>query len=103
MARLFHACTHTSVTPTIIHGGTKVNVVPDAVEIDLDIRIVPSETEDDVRRMLDEAIGDLADSVELIVHELRATERLAHRHAALRDASSASCPAGTRARPSCPC
>ncbi len=68
MARLFHACTHTSVNPTIIRGGTKLNVVPDAVEIDLDIRIVPTETEEDVRRMLDEAIGDLADSVELTVH-----------------------------------
>jgi acetylornithine deacetylase/succinyl-diaminopimelate desuccinylase-like protein len=68
MARLFHACTHTSVNPTIIRGGTKLNVVPDAVEIDLDIRIVPTETEEDVRRMLEEAIGDLADSVELIVH-----------------------------------
>jgi acetylornithine deacetylase/succinyl-diaminopimelate desuccinylase-like protein len=68
LARLFHACTHTSIAPTIIKGGTKVNVVPDAVEIELDIRIVPSETEDDVRRMLTEAIGDLEDSVEMIVH-----------------------------------
>ncbi|MET0880029.1 MAG: M20/M25/M40 family metallo-hydrolase, partial [Acidimicrobiales bacterium] len=67
MARLFHACTHTSVNPTIIRGGSKVNVVPDAVEIDLDIRIVPTETEEDVRKMLEEAIGDLADSVELTV------------------------------------
>ncbi len=68
LARLFHACTHTSIAPTIIKGGSKVNVVPDAVEIELDIRIVPSETEEDVRRMLVEAIGDLADSVEMIVH-----------------------------------
>jgi acetylornithine deacetylase/succinyl-diaminopimelate desuccinylase-like protein len=68
MARLFHACTHTSIAPTIIRGGSKVNVVPDAVEIDLDIRIVPGETEDDVRRMLSEAIGDLEDSVEMTVH-----------------------------------
>ena len=52
MARLFHACTHTSIAPTIIRGGSKLNVVPDAVEIDLDIRIVPGETEEDVRRML---------------------------------------------------
>jgi len=68
MARLFHACTHTSIAPTIIRGGSKVNVVPDAVEIDLDIRIVPGETEEDVRRMLAEAIGDLEDSVEVVVH-----------------------------------
>src|SRR5262245_12250896 len=68
LARLFHACTHTSIAPTIIKGGTKVNVVPDAVEIELDIRIVPDETEEDVRRMLVEAIGDLEDSVEMIVH-----------------------------------
>jgi acetylornithine deacetylase/succinyl-diaminopimelate desuccinylase-like protein len=68
MARLFHACTHTSIAPTIIRGGSKVNVVPDAVEIDLDIRIVPGESEEDVRRMLTEAIGDLEGSVEMTVH-----------------------------------
>ncbi len=85
MARLFHACTHTSVNPTIIRGGTKLNVVPDAVEIDLDIRIVPTETEEDVRRMLDEAIGDMADSVELIGPLRRAAQLLTHRHAALRE------------------
>ena len=43
-------------------AGRRSTSIPDAVEIDLDIRIVPSETEEDVRRMLDEAIGDLADS-----------------------------------------
>jgi acetylornithine deacetylase/succinyl-diaminopimelate desuccinylase-like protein len=68
LARLFHACTHTSIAPTIIRGGTKVNIVPDAVEIDLDIRIVPGETEEDVRRMLDDAIGDLGGAVEMTVH-----------------------------------
>jgi acetylornithine deacetylase/succinyl-diaminopimelate desuccinylase-like protein len=68
LARLFHACTHTSLNPTIVRGGTKLNVIPDAVEIDLDIRIVPTETEEDVRTMLVEAIGDLEDSVELTVH-----------------------------------
>jgi len=69
IARLAHACTHTSIAPTIIRGGQKINIVPDAVEVEVDIRIVPGETAEDVRRMLDDAIGDdLLDSVEVIVH-----------------------------------
>ena len=29
LARQFHACTHTTFAPTIVHGGTKTNVIPD--------------------------------------------------------------------------
>jgi acetylornithine deacetylase/succinyl-diaminopimelate desuccinylase-like protein len=65
MARQFHACTHTTFAPTIVHGGVKTNVIPDAVDLELDIRTLPGETGDDVRRMLDEALGDLAGDVEL--------------------------------------
>ena len=60
MARQFHACTHTTIAPTVVHGGTKTNVIPDTVDLELDIRTLPGQVEDDVRRLLDEAIGDLA-------------------------------------------
>ncbi len=65
VARQAHACTHTTVAPTILHGGTKINVIPDTVELDLDIRTMPGWTEVDVRRLIEEALGDLADKVEI--------------------------------------
>jgi acetylornithine deacetylase/succinyl-diaminopimelate desuccinylase-like protein len=65
MARQFHACTHTTFAPTIAHGGTKVNVIPDTVDLQVDIRTLPGQTVDDVRALLNEALGDLADKVEV--------------------------------------
>ena len=49
VARQAHACTHTTVAPTIVHGGTKINVIPDTVELDLDIRTLPGWGEAEVR------------------------------------------------------
>ena len=66
MARQFHACTHTTIAPTMAHGGTKTNVIPDQVDLQLDIRTLPGQTLPDVRAVLDEALGDLADRVEMI-------------------------------------
>lgn len=66
LARQAHACTHTTIAPTIVHGGTKINVIPDSVELELDIRTLPGWTEQDVRALLTEAIGDLAPKVEIV-------------------------------------
>ncbi len=66
MARQFHACTHTTIAPTIVHGGTKTNVIPDTVDLQLDIRSLPGQTGDDVRRLLDTALGDLAGEVAIL-------------------------------------
>ena len=65
MSRLVHACTHTTFSPNVMHGGVKTNVVPDSVELEVDIRTLPGQTGDEVRAMLDEVLGDLADRVEL--------------------------------------
>ena len=46
----FHACTHTTFSPNLAHGGVKTNVIPDRVEIDVDIRTLPGETPRDGRR-----------------------------------------------------
>ena len=43
MARQFHACTHTTIAPTVVHGGTKTNVIPDRVDLQLDIRTLPGQ------------------------------------------------------------
>jgi acetylornithine deacetylase/succinyl-diaminopimelate desuccinylase-like protein len=63
LARQAHACTHTTFAPTVMHGGTKTNVIPDRVELEVDIRTLPGQTGADIRAMLDEVLGDLADRV----------------------------------------
>ena len=67
LAREVHACTHTTIAPTIVHGGVKTNVIPDSVELELDIRTLPGQTGDDVRVMLREALGaELFTAVEIV-------------------------------------
>jgi acetylornithine deacetylase/succinyl-diaminopimelate desuccinylase-like protein len=63
LAREAHACTHTTFSPNIAHGGTKVNVIPDRVEIDVDIRSLPGVEPHEVEAMIAEALGDLAHRV----------------------------------------
>jgi len=67
IARLSHACTHTTFAPTVAHGGVKTNVIPDRVRLDVDIRTLPGQSGADIRGMLDEALGSLADKVDIEV------------------------------------
>jgi len=62
-----HACTHLTAAPTMVMPGAsqKVNVIPDEVRLGIDIRLLPGQGEAEVRRFLDDAIGDLADRVEI--------------------------------------
>jgi acetylornithine deacetylase/succinyl-diaminopimelate desuccinylase-like protein len=66
VARQFHACTHTTIAPTVAHGGTKTNVIPDVVDLQLDVRTLPGQTLADVQAIIGEALGDLADRVEIV-------------------------------------
>ncbi|MDQ2724586.1 MAG: M20/M25/M40 family metallo-hydrolase [Actinomycetota bacterium] len=63
LARQAHACTHTTFAPTVAHGGVKTNVIPDRVDLDVDIRTLPGQTGAEVRDMLVDALGNLADRV----------------------------------------
>lgn len=63
--RHFHACTHTTFAPTVVHGGVKANVIPDRVDLDVDIRTLLGETPETVLAHLQEALGDLAGEVEV--------------------------------------
>jgi acetylornithine deacetylase/succinyl-diaminopimelate desuccinylase-like protein len=65
LARMMHACTHTTFAPTMMHGGVKTNVIPDTVDLQVDIRTLPGQKEEEIRGLLDEALGDLRDSVEI--------------------------------------
>ena len=64
-ATMLHACSHTTFSPNVVHGGVKSNVIPDTVDLDVDIRTLPGVTGDEVDAALREAIGDLADRVHI--------------------------------------
>ncbi len=66
VARELHAVTHTTFAPTMARGGVKTNVIPDVVELQVDIRTLPGVRGPEVGAMLDEALGDLAPSVEVV-------------------------------------
>lgn len=57
VAKFAHACTHTTFSPNVIHGGQKTNVIPDQVVIDLDVRTLPGQDHAAVDAMLVEALG----------------------------------------------
>jgi acetylornithine deacetylase/succinyl-diaminopimelate desuccinylase-like protein len=63
LAKLAWSVTHTTFSPNVCHGGVKTNVIPDVVDIEVDIRTIPGDSEDEVRRHLDKALGDLAEEV----------------------------------------
>jgi acetylornithine deacetylase/succinyl-diaminopimelate desuccinylase-like protein len=65
LARQAHACTHTTIAPTVVRAGTKTNVIPDRVELELDIRSLPGWDTGEVRAMLTDVLGDLVDRVEI--------------------------------------
>lgn len=65
LARTAHACTHTTFSPNVVHGGQKTNIIPDRVDIEVDIRTVPGTSSADVDAHLHEALGELAHDVEV--------------------------------------
>jgi acetylornithine deacetylase/succinyl-diaminopimelate desuccinylase-like protein len=65
IARACHALTHTTISPNVAHGGQKTNVIPDVVDVEVDIRTVPGTSRADVSAMLADALGDLAEQVEV--------------------------------------
>lgn len=68
LARVAHACTHTTLTPTVLRAGVKVNVIPDGADLQVDIRSLPGQTGRDIHAMLRDALGDLLDdSTEIVV------------------------------------
>jgi acetylornithine deacetylase/succinyl-diaminopimelate desuccinylase-like protein len=68
LARQAHACTHTTMAPTLMTAGTKVNVIPDRVQLQVDIRTLPGWDRDRVVAMIDDALSDLAGDVEVDFH-----------------------------------
>ncbi len=77
-ASLLHACCHTTFSVNEARGQMKTNIIPGSVELGVDIRTLPGETTEDVRTHLAEALGDLADHVEIspILTHSSSTSRL---------------------------
>ncbi|MDQ1402550.1 MAG: hypothetical protein QOG03_866, partial [Actinomycetota bacterium] len=65
-----HACTHLTAAPTMVlpADSQKINIIPDEVRLVVDMRLLPTQGEDDVRAFLDDALGDLADRVDVKIH-----------------------------------
>lgn len=68
LAKLVHASSRHTFSPNVLSGGTKVNVIADEALVEIDIRTLPDASRDDVRALLQDAIGDLWTEVELL-HE----------------------------------
>jgi len=66
VAKLVHASTRNTFSPNVLRGGTKTNVIADEALVEIDIRTLPDESRDDVRALLQDAIGDLWSHVELV-------------------------------------
>lgn len=47
-ARWAHACTHLTVTPTMLESGVKANVIPEAGEGNVDVRLLPGQEPSDI-------------------------------------------------------
>lgn len=65
LARYSHAMSHLTVAPTVIRAGGAINVLPSNAYVELDIRPLPGQTQEDVDEVLREALGDLAERVEI--------------------------------------
>jgi acetylornithine deacetylase/succinyl-diaminopimelate desuccinylase-like protein len=63
LAKVLWSNTHTTFSPNMCRAGVKTNVIPNIADIEVDIRTVPGDNEDEVRRHLDKALGDLLDDV----------------------------------------
>lgn len=64
-ARIAHACSHTTISPNVAHGGQKTNTIPDIVDLDVDIRTLPGDTVESARAYVADALGDLASRVDI--------------------------------------
>jgi len=65
IAKVAWSASHTTFSPNMCRAGVKTNVIPDVVDIEVDIRTIPGDDEDEVRRHLGKALGDLVDEVEI--------------------------------------
>jgi len=64
-ARYVHACTHLTVTPTVLNAGTKTNTIPDAAVAEVDVRALPGQDARTVDEHFAKATGPDYERLEL--------------------------------------
>ena len=65
LARFAHAVSHLTIAQTVVRAGQAINVLPSHAYLELDIRTLPGQSDEYVDAVLREALGDLADQVEI--------------------------------------
>lgn len=66
LARWAHACTHLTISPTVLNSGSKYNVIPDRGVAELDVRIVPGQDSSTVDDHFRKVLGpDLYEDIEI--------------------------------------
>lgn len=65
LARYSHAMSHLTVSPTVLRAGGAINVLPSTAYVELDIRPLPGQGQGDVDKLLLDALGDLAERVDI--------------------------------------
>jgi acetylornithine deacetylase/succinyl-diaminopimelate desuccinylase-like protein len=66
-ARWVHACTHLTISPTLLQAGQKQNTIPDLGEASFDIRLTPGQERQDLDDHFRKVLGpDLYERVEII-------------------------------------
>ncbi|MGV0375207.1 M20/M25/M40 family metallo-hydrolase [Corynebacterium hadale] len=65
LQRYSHAMSHLTMAPTVLRAGGAINVLPSEASIELDIRQLPGQSQEDIDDLLREALGDLANEVEI--------------------------------------
>jgi acetylornithine deacetylase/succinyl-diaminopimelate desuccinylase-like protein len=65
-ARWVHACTHLTITPSVMRAGLKANVVPEHAAAEIDVRKLPGQDEADVDDHFRKVLGpELSDEIEV--------------------------------------
>lgn len=65
LARYSHAMSHLTISPTVLKAGGAINVLPSTASLELDIRPLPGQSQERIDALLRDALGDLADEVEI--------------------------------------
>ncbi|RNE48158.1 M20/M25/M40 family metallo-hydrolase [Corynebacterium alimapuense] len=65
LSRYAHALSRLTISQTILNSGSAINVLPSSATLDLDIRPLPGTTQEEVDEILIDALGDLADLVQI--------------------------------------
>ena len=60
-----HAFSHTTIAQTVLRAGGAINVLPSHAYLEMDIRPFPGQTQEELDEFLREALGDMAEEVEI--------------------------------------